>query len=108
MFQKDMYKFSKREGMYKGFFNDFQMFQSLYTKEYFLIISSNVYSKSMYKDFSKYIFLCTFKKIFQWFFLFKMYMYKEFERSQEYVQTSKWKYVQKLLFIFFFFQNFTV
>jgi len=27
-------------------------------------------------------------------------MYKEFKRSQEYVQTSKWKYVAKFYFSF--------
>jgi len=49
----------------------------------------------MYKDFSKYIFNVHSKGFFNDFFsLFKMHMYKEFERSQEYVQTSKWKYVQ--------------
>jgi len=60
MFQKDIYKFSKREGMYKIFFNDFQMFQ----KEYFSTNFSQCLFKNYVQRFSKYIFLCTFK----WFF----------------------------------------
>jgi len=45
------------------------MFESLCTKEYFLMISSNVYSKSLYKDFSKYIYFMYIQKgFFQWFF----------------------------------------
>jgi len=46
MFQKDMYKFSKREGMYKIFF---QLF-------------SNVL-KFMYNFFFNYFFKCLFRKV---------------------------------------------
>ena len=69
MFQKICTNFSKEKVCTKDFFNDFEMFQNLCTKEYFSMVSSNVYSKSMYKDFFSSTFLWTFKRIFQWFFL---------------------------------------
>jgi len=73
MFQKICTNFSKEKICTKDIFNDFQMFQNLCTKGTFSMISSNVYSKSMYKDFLKYIYiyiyiLCTLKRIFNDFF----------------------------------------
>jgi len=57
MFQKICTNFPKEKVCTKSFFIDFQMFQNLCTKEYFSMVSSNVYSKSMYKDFFKYFFM---------------------------------------------------
>jgi len=62
----------------RNFFNYFFIQKSMYNFMYFQ------------KDFSM--------------IFFQMHMYKEFKRSQEYVQTSKWKYVQG--FLFSLFQNF--
>jgi len=64
MFQKDMYKFSKTECMNKIFFQWFSnvskfMYEGIFFNDFFI-----VYSKIMYKDFSKYIFLCTLKGFF--------------------------------------------
>ena len=106
VFQKDMYKFSKRDGMYKRFFNDFQMFQSLCTKEYFLMICSNVYSKSMYRDFSIYIFYVHSKGFFNNFFYLKCICtknLKDFKNMYKIQSENMYKSV-----FFFLSQNFNV
>jgi len=68
-FKKICTNFPKEKICTKDIFNDFQMFENSCTKEYFLMISSYVYSKSLYKDFSKYIYFMYIQKgFFQWFF----------------------------------------
>jgi len=68
-FKKICTNFPKEKICTKDIFIDFQIFESLCTKEYFLMISSNVYSKCLYKDFSKYIYFMYIQKgFFQWFF----------------------------------------
>jgi len=54
--------------MYKRYFQWFSNVSKFMYKGTFSMISSNVYSKSMYKDFLKYIFFMYIEKDFQWFF----------------------------------------
>jgi len=79
MFQKICTNFPKEKVCTKDFFNDFQTFQNLCIKEYFSMVSSNVYSKSMHKDFSQVFFYENSKGFFNDFF--KMYMYKELRKN---------------------------
>jgi len=87
MFQKICTNFSKEKVCTKDFFNDFQMFQNLCIKEYFSMVSSNVYSKSMYKDFFQVFFYEHSKGFFNIFF--KCICTKNLKKSKKYVQTSK-------------------
>jgi len=50
--------------MYKGYFEWFSNVSKFMYKGTFSMISSNVYLKSMYKDFSKYIFFMYIQKNF--------------------------------------------
>ena len=92
-FKKICTNFPKEKICTKDIFIDFQMFESLCTKEYFLMISSNVYSKCLYKDFSKYIYFMYIQKgVFQWFFLKCIYK-------------KNLKYLKNMYINFFFFSK---
>jgi len=97
MFQKDMYEFSKREDMYKRYFQWFSnvwkfMYKGIFFNDFFQCLF-----KSLYKDFSKYIYFMYIQKgFFQWFFLFKC------------IYTKNLKYLKNRYNFFSLFQNFTM
>jgi len=91
--------FQKRRYVQKIYSIIFKSFKIYVQRNFFNDFFQCLFKKYVKRFFEIYIFLCTFKRIFQWFyFCLNAYIQRI---SQEYVQTSKWKYVQKVLIFSF-------